>query len=90
MPSPPDHPQPLDTLRILLVVRAKIGSHQRGKRRLNAGNFAGEQIHSRDYRNVRDIDGGRVRAVGAGDSGCDMVAEVAFAGFEATLSMRRG
>ena len=54
------------------------------------GSFSGKQIHSRDYRNVRDIAGQRVLVVGAGNSGCDLAAEAAFAGFDVTLSIRRG
>lgn len=55
-----------------------------------SGNFNGKQIHSRDYRNVKDVEGHHVLVVGAGNSGCDLVAESAFAGKEVTLSMRRG
>lgn len=54
------------------------------------GSFAGKQVHSRDYRNVSDIEGNRVLVVGAGNSGCDLVAESAFAGKQVTLSLRRG
>lgn len=52
--------------------------------------FTGKQLHSRDYRNAADIAGPRVLVVGAGNSGCDLVAEAVFAGFDVTLSMRRG
>jgi len=55
-----------------------------------AGTFSGNQVHSRDYRNVADISGRQVLVVGAGNSGCDLVAEAAFAGLDVTLSMRRG
>lgn len=55
-----------------------------------AGVFSGKQVHSRDYRNVKDISGQRVLVVGAGNSGCDLAAEAAFAGFDVTVSTRRG
>lgn len=54
------------------------------------GTFSGKQVHSRDYRSVADISGRRVLIVGAGNSGCDLVADAAFAGLDVTLSMRRG
>jgi len=54
------------------------------------GDFRGKQLHSRDYRNIADIEGRRVLVVGAGNSGCDLAAEAAFAGLRVTLSLRRG
>jgi thioredoxin reductase len=54
------------------------------------GTFAGKQIHSGAYRSVADLEGTRVLTVGAGNSGCDLAVDVAAAGLESTISMRRG
>jgi cation diffusion facilitator CzcD-associated flavoprotein CzcO len=54
------------------------------------GTFSGKQIHSGAYRSAADIEGTRVLTVGAGNSGCDLAVDVAGAGLESTISMRRG
>lgn len=54
------------------------------------GEFTGKQIHSRNYRHVGDLQGSGILVVGSGNSGCDLVAEAAFAGKQVTLSMRQG
>jgi len=54
------------------------------------GTFTGKQIHSGAYRSLADLEGRRVLTVGAGNSGCDLAVDVAVAGLESTISMRRG
>lgn len=53
------------------------------------GEFAGKQIHSKDYRQPADLDGSRVLAVGAGNSGCDLAVEAAVTFGSAEISLRR-
>lgn len=54
------------------------------------GEFAGKMLHSVEYRNPGDIEGKRVLVVGSGNSGCDIASELAQAGYDITLSIRRG
>ncbi len=54
------------------------------------GNFAGEFIHSKDYRSPAQVAGKRVLVIGGGNSGCDIAAEAARVGKIACLSVRRG
>jgi Flavin-binding monooxygenase-like len=54
------------------------------------GEFAGETIHSRDYRSPELFRGRRVLIVGAGNSGCDIACDAAIAAQHAALSVRRG
>jgi cation diffusion facilitator CzcD-associated flavoprotein CzcO len=54
------------------------------------GDFAGREIHSKDYKKVDDFDGRRVLVVGAGNSGCDIAVEAAREHGQAYISMRRG
>lgn len=42
-----------------------------------AGQFDGKQLHSSDYNNVDDLEGNRILVVGAGNSGCDIAADIA-------------
>ncbi|MBF4997016.1 NAD(P)-binding domain-containing protein [Nocardia sp. BSTN01] len=53
------------------------------------GEFAGKQIHSKDYKRPADLDGPRVLVVGAGNSGCDLAVESALTFGTAELSLRR-
>jgi cation diffusion facilitator CzcD-associated flavoprotein CzcO len=55
-----------------------------------AGDFAGEILHSADYRSPRQFDGKRVLVVGAGNSGCDIAVDAIHHGSLCDLSMRRG
>lgn len=55
-----------------------------------AGDFAGEILHSADYRTPRQFDGKRVLVVGAGNSGCDIAVDAIHHGSLCDLSMRRG
>ena len=54
------------------------------------GEFAGKQLHSREYRNVGDIEGERVLVVGAGNSACDIAVETGDEFGKSYISMRRG
>lgn len=54
------------------------------------GTFAGEVLHSRDYKHPRQFEGRRVLIVGAGNSGCDIACDASRSATKALLSMRRG
>jgi hypothetical protein len=54
------------------------------------GEFAGQVIHSRQYKTPDVLAGRRVLVVGAGNSGCDIAVEAAQHASAAFLSMRRG
>lgn len=54
------------------------------------GEYAGEFIHSKDYRDPSQLKGKRVLVIGGGNSACDIVAESARVAAEAHLSLRRG
>ena len=54
------------------------------------GTFAGEILHSKDYKRPSDIAGKRVLVVGGGNSGCDMACEAARVGASADMSLRSG
>ncbi|MFE3190829.1 flavin-containing monooxygenase [Nocardia sp. NPDC059240] len=53
------------------------------------GEFAGKQIHSKDYKRPADLDGSRVLVVGAGNSGCDLAVEAAVTFGNSEISLRR-
>ncbi|MDF3818515.1 NAD(P)-binding domain-containing protein [Leptospira sp. 96542] len=52
--------------------------------------FSGEIIHSVSYKNSSRFKGKRVLVVGAGNSGCDIACDAAFAAEQAYISVRRG
>lgn len=54
------------------------------------GEFSGETLHSRAYRNNRPFAGKRVVVVGIGNSGVDIASEVALLAEQTFLSTRRG
>ncbi|WP_159706615.1 NAD(P)/FAD-dependent oxidoreductase [Arthrobacter sp. 18067] len=54
------------------------------------GEFAGKQLHSSEYNNVKDIEGSRVLVVGSGNSGCDLAVDVAQHRLEADIVIRDG
>ncbi|MFT4628648.1 MAG: cation diffusion facilitator CzcD-associated flavoprotein CzcO [Myxococcota bacterium] len=54
-----------------------------------AAAFAGELIHSKDYKHPDQLRGKRVLVLGGGNSGCDIVSEAARVG-AAHWSLRRG
>jgi dimethylaniline monooxygenase (N-oxide forming) len=68
------------------------GLHQNPHRPRFAGQetFPGQILHSAEYRRPDQIAGKRVLIVGAGESGADLVAEVAAHAAETVLSLRRG
>ena len=52
--------------------------------------YAGELLHSKDYRRPDQLKDRRVLVVGGGNSGCDIVSEAARVGTLAAWSLRRG
>ncbi|MEO4043745.1 NAD(P)-binding domain-containing protein [Hoeflea sp. CAU 1731] len=54
------------------------------------GDFAGELIHSSQYRSPKQFDDKRVLVIGAGNSGCDIAVDAIHHGKSCDLSMRRG
>jgi len=52
------------------------------------GDFAGEIVHSADYRNPSPYDGRRVLVVGSGNSGAEIAADLADGGADVLLSVR--
>lgn len=52
--------------------------------------FAGELLHSKDYKRPSQLHGKRVLVVGGGNSGCDIASEAARVATSATWSLRRG
>jgi cation diffusion facilitator CzcD-associated flavoprotein CzcO len=54
------------------------------------GTFAGEYIHSKDYKHPRQLVGKRVLVVGGGNSACDIASEAARVAQTCDLSLRRG
>jgi cation diffusion facilitator CzcD-associated flavoprotein CzcO len=54
------------------------------------GKFAGEWIHSKDYRSPEQVAGKRVLVIGGGNSACDIASEAARVGKSSRLSVRRG
>ncbi|MGD9866415.1 MAG: flavin-containing monooxygenase [Hyphomicrobiales bacterium] len=54
------------------------------------GRFAGEYIHSRDYRSPRQLEGKRVLVIGGGNSGCDIAIDAAHHAVSSAVSLRRG
>ncbi len=54
------------------------------------GEFAGELMHSKDFKKPEQLFNKRVLVIGGGNSACDIVSEAARVGKEAHLSLRRG
>jgi hypothetical protein len=54
------------------------------------GNFAGEILHSKDYKAPEQLSGKRVLVVGGGNSACDLASEAARVGRSCDISLRRG
>lgn len=54
------------------------------------GTFAGEVMHSRDYKSPKQLRDRRIIVVGAGNSGCDIAVDAVHSGAKVIHSMRRG
>ena len=54
------------------------------------GTFAGEIIHSRDYKSPKQVRDKRVLVVGCGNSAADIVSDAVHGGSRVFLSIRRG
>jgi len=54
------------------------------------GEFAGEYIHSKDYKETDQLKDKRILVIGGGNSACDVVAEAARVGASADMSLRSG
>ncbi|MBC8030192.1 MAG: NAD(P)-binding domain-containing protein [Pyrinomonadaceae bacterium] len=54
------------------------------------GEFTGDYIHSKDYKNPQQLIGKRVLVIGGGNSACDVASEAARVGRSSDLSLRRG
>ncbi|MEP6788125.1 MAG: NAD(P)-binding domain-containing protein [Acidobacteriota bacterium] len=54
------------------------------------GEFTGEYIHSKDFKDPKQLEGKRVLVIGGGNSACDVVSEAARVSEVAHLSLRRG
>lgn len=54
------------------------------------GDWAGEMLHSADYRSPRQFTDRRVLVVGAGNSGCDIAVDAIHHADSCEISMRRG
>ncbi len=54
------------------------------------GEFEGELLHSKDYKNPAVFEGKRVLVVGAGNSGCDIVVDAVHRAKKIDMSVRRG
>ena len=66
------------------------GHHWSPKRPEYPGDFAGETLHSHDFKDPQVLHGKRVLVVGAGNSGCDIAVEAARHADAAWISVRRG
>ncbi len=55
-----------------------------------SGDYTGCQIHTGDYRNTADLADGRALVVGAGNSGCDVAADVAQHRMPVDIVVRKG
>jgi cation diffusion facilitator CzcD-associated flavoprotein CzcO len=54
------------------------------------GQFSGEYIHSKQYKDPEQLRGKRVLVIGGGNSACDIASEAARVGASAAISLRRG
>ena len=54
------------------------------------GRFAGAFMHSKDYKDPKQLAGKRVLVIGGGNSACDVASEAARVGRSCDLSLRRG
>ncbi len=54
------------------------------------GQFAGEYLHSKDYKHPAQLEDKRVLVIGGGNSACDVASEAARVGQSCAISLRRG
>lgn len=54
------------------------------------GRFAGQLLHSKDYKEPAQLSGKRVLVIGGGNSGCDIACEAARVGVSCDISLRSG
>ncbi len=54
------------------------------------GNFEGELLHSKDYKDPSIFEGKKVLIIGAGNSGCDIVVDAVHRAQKVDMSVRRG
>lgn len=66
------------------------GHHWDPQRPEYPGVFAGQSLHSREYKQISQLAGRRVLVIGAGNSGCDIAVEAAQHAEAVFLSLRRG
>ena len=71
-------------------VIACVGHHWDRRWPSYPGIFAGELMHSKDYRTPEQLRGKRVLVIGGGNSACDIASEAARVGASSHLSTRRG
>ena len=76
--------------RIYKGVIACNGHHWDRKFPSYPGNFAGEILHSKDYKAPEQLSGKRVLVVGGGNSACDLASDAARVGRSCDISLRRG
>lgn len=55
-----------------------------------AGEFAGEILHTSQYKSAAQLDGCRVLIIGAGNSGCDIAVDAVHHAASVDMSVRRG
>jgi dimethylaniline monooxygenase (N-oxide forming) len=68
-----------------LVVATGANHHPR---RIELPGYTGQVMHSSEYRGAADFAGKRVLVIGAGESACDVAADIAEAGTDVTLWSR--
>lgn len=76
-----------------LLVRGVVianGHHWKPRWPTLPGNFTGELLHAKQFKEIEQLRDRRVLVMGAGNSGCDIAVEAALHARAAALSMRRG
>jgi len=76
--------------RIYRGVVVASGHHDVPRTPTYPGTFAGEMIHSRDYRRPRQVRDKRVLVVGCGNSAADIVSDAVHGSSRVFMSLRRG
>jgi hypothetical protein len=78
------------TVRLYRGVVVVNGHHWDTRMPQYPGTFAGELIHSKDYKRPEQLTGKRVLVIGGGNSACDIAVEAARFGASSHISLRRG